>query len=152
MAALTVDWLKTMGADYAPGDVADLLKGNATLFGGVVNNGWGHGTLKMPGCAPTPITALPYFKAVSLAVDDCQSQRNQIRRRADPVYADYFTFSLARPATLQIDLVQSAVAGATDEVDPYLYLESGAYGSGSIDFLFQNDDGGVSYNSRIITK
>ena len=151
LAALTVDWLKTLGADYAPGDVAALLEGNATLFGGVVNNGWGHGTLKMPDCAPTPITALPYFEAVSLAVDDCQSQRNQIRRRADPVYADYFTFSLARPATLQIDLVQSAVAGATDEVDPYLYLESGAYGSGSIDFLFQNDDGGVSYNSRIIT-
>ena len=71
--------------------------------------------------------------------------------RADPVYADYYTFSLARPATLQIDLVQSAIAGATDVVDPYLYLESGLYGSGSIDFLLQNDDGGVGYNSRILT-
>ena len=150
IAALTVDWLKTVGASYSPGDVATVIKDNAVQFGHV-NDSWGHGTLKMADCAPTPIPSLPYFEAVSLAADDCQSQRNQIRRRADPVYADYFTFSLARPATLQIDLVQSAIAGATDVVDPYLYLESGFYGSGSIDFLLQNDDGGVGYNSRIIT-
>ena len=159
LAVLTVDWLKTLGGSYTPGDVVTMMKDNAAPvdLGGAqgavldnptpgesILNQWGSGTLKMPDCVPTVIAALPYIHDSSFAAGDCLSER----RVWGDIYSHYYTLTLDAPVILDIELEKTD----SSYLDPYLYIENGAYGTGSY-YLFQNDDeaGSGGLDARILT-
>jgi len=90
ITALAIQWLKTVGADHHPDDVAQFLRDIAVDEEDAEE--WGHGFLELP-CPSNPINVfgrITYYEQW----DDtsCESER------LPGMKANYYTFSLTRPA------------------------------------------------------
>ncbi len=121
LAALVVQWFKSVGLEYNAADIADFLKKNGQKQGGhshSPNNDWGHGSIKLP-CPSKKVPHLPYSVSGDWTDDDCASTR----RNRSPNYVDYYTFTLSATMTVKIALTSSD--------DPYLYLIEGLFTGGS---------------------
>ena len=131
--------------ELGPVQVANYLRETAEPRGAPdPNNTWGHGFARLPAL-DTPPPAMPpppppltdtclsnlgtldrgdAKHRVGTWADDCPSNSR------DGSYARYYTFTLSRRATVQIDLTSSQ--------DPYLFLLQGAGRNGA--FITDNDD------------
>ena len=118
LAALVVEWFKSVGLDYTPADIAEFLKKSGQGQGSPSpNSDWGHGSIKLP-CPSRKVPYLPYSiskDSANWSSDDCVSTR----RLSSPSYVDYYTFTLSATTTLQIDL--------TSDERRHLYLINGLY-------------------------
>lgn len=116
LAALVVQWLKEVGADYTAADVANFLRQSAVDIPptGLDQNS-GRGFVSMP--CPSTAKGLGDFtvSSASWSRTDCISEKQQASK------ADYYTFYLTSTKKVGIEL------SSTDRITS-LYLREGAHG------------------------
>ncbi|XOF33720.1 MAG: hypothetical protein ACL93V_17285 [Candidatus Electrothrix sp. YB6] len=81
-------------------------------------------------------------------VDDgeCTSD-SRSDREGQPHGARYYTFTIASPATITIEMDGSPCSGSGTLSDPYLFLHLGGRDG---EVVFSDDDGGCDWNAKII--
>ena len=120
--------------DFTPTQVTNYLKTHAAPKGNTVpNNQWGHGfaQLPSPNCVDDLISSGTTSGSWSTS---CVSATNLQKN------SHYYTFSLAQPSTVTIDLSSS--------IDSYLNLRSG-YNAQKGTVLHQDDNSGSGNNARV---
>ena len=119
---------------FTPSQVTSYLKTHAAPKGNTVpNNQWGHGFAQLP--SPNCVTDLIRSGTTSGTWSrSCLSATNLQKS------SHYYTFSLAQPSTVTIDLSSS--------IDSYLNLRSG-YNAQKGTVVHQDDNSGSGNNARI---